>query len=634
MARRMMVVVLITTHLLLVAGCSMTKEVKLFKEEIEMGEEKILEVVLDGYEVVKFAENGGKLKLVGPFIVGKTESGRKLSLELDAVQELRKNSGQSVPVSQIAGQKIVEVVLNNALLYQFTDEGGRYDAVSESVIGTTRGGDQFNLKLSKIRDFRTRLADTVSRHELALMPSLPIAELVTKSRELVKFNTNGGHIVEPRRVISGITASRKSVEIDADNVLYALVSRTDPVGVVLTVFGVIIGVATVIVLIILATKQSCPFVYSFDGQHYVFDAEPLGGAVSAGLARTEISRLELLRAVSGQYRLLIRNEVEETQHLDEMKVLVVDHAADAEVYPDQAGTFHVVKHQIRPISARDENGTDLLKAVCENDGIMWQTRMPTDTSFRQHGTRHQLTFQFLKPRNATSARLLFNGGTSQWGSNMIRKMLEMRGSQADEWYRQIDSRDRQYYEMFGFLEREELFTMKIHVKEGDHWRAKEYVQGGGPLIYEDRAVPISLSHVNGDTLTIRFDPPRGFWAINYLGIEYGPTSRVEGQECKIASGTDQDGREIGGLLEENDGREYVMSDVGDWAKVSFNVPPPKDGARRSIFLKTSGYYKLHLPPGRTQQVAYLEKIASKPGDIVRFALEQYLEWRRLVLAGN
>ena len=88
--------------------------------------------------------------------------------------------------------------------------------------------------------------------------------------------------------------------------------------------GLSVGIAAVafgtFIAIVLATKQSCPFVYSWDGSQYVFDAEPYGGAITRGMERDDYSELEHVREQNGVYKLLVTNEVDETQYTNLMEL--------------------------------------------------------------------------------------------------------------------------------------------------------------------------------------------------------------------------------------------------------------------------------------------------------------------------
>src|SRR5262249_53145735 len=133
----------------------------------------------------------------------------------------------------------------------------------------------------------------------------------------------------------------------------------------------VLAIIGVVILVVFLTKGSCPFLYSYDGEKYVFDGEPYGGAVFRSLARTDWSELSHLRAVDGRYRLLLTNEVDETQHTDSLALLVVEHAADELAVMDYQGQPHLIRRVNEPVSARDEDGHDLLPFLKANDGVSW-----------------------------------------------------------------------------------------------------------------------------------------------------------------------------------------------------------------------------------------------------------------------
>ncbi|MDH5356544.1 MAG: hypothetical protein OEY09_19030, partial [Gammaproteobacteria bacterium] len=119
-------------------------------------------------------------------------------------------------------------------------------------------------------------------------------------------------------------------------------------------------------------ETSCPFIYSWNGNKFVMDAEPYGGATTRGLARDDYSELENLVAEDGYYRLLVRNEMRETQYTDLMELVVVDHAPGERVIADERGRFYSISDASPPVMARDHIGNDLRHWLVDKDQKIWE----------------------------------------------------------------------------------------------------------------------------------------------------------------------------------------------------------------------------------------------------------------------
>ena len=356
----------ILTSLLIIAfinflyGCY--SQEKAFKEELVVNEEKIMKVVYPDGNVVDFNEQGATYFTIGSGIMGTSDKGKRIVLPINNIQEIRLNGAPSVSFSEVGNRIIKEVIINPDILYKFDQSGGIYDKELNRIKGVLLDGQPVTFKSEQVREVHLGDSKIISSTELENNDSVLISSVIlSANNRVIKFNDEGGRYIKQKAFISGTTTTNEVVQIDASDILYVMIEKTNVVGTVFVTLGVIVGIFVVIGLIAMATKESCPFVYSYDGEKFVFDAEPLGGGTTRGLQRSELSKLESIKEVDGKYKIMVRNEVEETQYLDQLSLYVVDHSSDYEIYPDISCNIHSIKNLELPLFAEDENGKDFSK---------------------------------------------------------------------------------------------------------------------------------------------------------------------------------------------------------------------------------------------------------------------------------
>ena len=465
-----------------------------------------------------------------------------------------------------------------------------------------------------------------------------ISSATLTTGEMVQFDKAGASYDPGSMSLKGKTEGGNAVQLRLDDISYVFITRetVDGKRTALLIAGVAVAAAAIAIAATRSDKEeapkpppstSCPLVYSYDGERYVFEAEPLGGTITAGLQKADYSRLQKLRPLEGRYHIQVRNEQEETQYLDEVALLSIDHPAGTEVVSTALGTFHIVHQTLPPKSVFDEDGKDLKFFLNEREGLFWQSDLWREGAGSERKTRHELILTFPKPRRATTAKLLFRGGTSPWGSRMVRSMLELRGNQVETWYEAVDEFGSQLLQLAEFVEREELYILNVDVKEGQKWVSRGLLPGGGPLAHEDRVVSFDVSQVSGETLTLRLWPPVGFWAIDYLGVDYSDSGIAEPKVIALTEAVDQAHSDVAVRLQSRDGDYHVMLKMGDWVDISFDGSTPSAKGRRSLFLRTDGFYRIHLPKDQLEQSETITELASTPGLIVEFALDEFLKFR-------
>jgi hypothetical protein len=456
------------------------------------------------------------------------------------------------------------------------------------------------------------------------------------------FTTRDGkhHILDGRATVQGdqflvIGASDNQVyrgpvsDVVSVDVIY--VNGWSVAGFVLV--GILVVGLVVLVIAAASTKSSppshsCPFIYSWDGKHYFLDGEPYGGAVVRALARTDYSQLRHLVPEAGEYRLLLANELDETQHTDSLTLLAVDYRPGDVVVLGFDGMVHAFEHRQTLLSAKDERGTDLMPFLVDVDQVAWTpdldlaaNRLPlTDT-------RNHLELTFVRPRTSEPVYLITNAATAMWGSLQVETMLAMYGTRVGAFYDAINNDSDARKRLKDWHEREELFHLAVKVRVGNRWEKRATLIAGGPLISESRAVPLDLTGVEGETIQIRIDPPIGFWSFNAFQLGWGEGPAVV-QTLTARVARDENGKDVRAPLASDDGLMLDQPETTNVTTLVFDAPRVSAGMSRSVFARTRGWYEVHLHMLGSPDLAALSRVQSEPGYLVRRALSDYIAFKR------
>ncbi len=409
------------------------------------------------------------------------------------------------------------------------------------------------------------------------------------------------------------------------NVRNVEIQSVDVANTIFATLGGIVIVAGIVGLIALATKESCPFIYSYDGARYEFDGEPYGGATCPALQRTDYCALDSLQPVNGEYRLLLTNEVDETQHTDELTLLAVDHPPDVRAVLDSYGNVHTVSSPLPVIRVEDSRGTDLTRWFAANDALAWESDLRTRHPENPSDMRDSLRITFPRPAGATQVKLVINAGTTLWGSQMLKQAEELWGDQLSAWQSSL-AEPRTRFGLESWNRREEGYTMTARLRVRDAWEPRGEILGGGPFVTETRIVPLDLEGIEGDTIELLLTPPAGFWQINWLAIDNSPDAPVTVHEISASSAVGHGRRDIRDALRTTDGVYYTAPETGQTARLTFAVPDLADGMARTVFARVSGYYDIHHATLAAKQDSVLRRVTEEPNYFARLSLERFQTW--------
>jgi len=171
-------------------------------------------------------------------------------------------------------------------------------------------------------------------------------------------------------------------------------------------------------------QGSCPFLYSWNGQHYEFVSDvlgitPLGLPMAPGMLvppdhdEYVLVRAEQLAPRDGVYELHFTEELREVTYLDRIRLDVVDHPAGTEIYPNElfcfppfpAATIHTVAAPLRPTRATDAEGRDWTQALAAIDAAHAVPFEPAPGQMLGLATPHYLELEFDRDAVAAASKL-------------------------------------------------------------------------------------------------------------------------------------------------------------------------------------------------------------------------------------
>lgn len=212
---------------------------------------------------------------------------------------------------------------------------------------------------------------------------------------------------------------------------------------------------------------SCPYLYTWDGEKFVFITDFLGGGEMGGWAgkgaynfpdSDEFVRIppHLLKPKNGFYEIRVTNELEEVMYLDKVKLVAIEHDADTEIYPNEglgqseksAESIISTRNAQSPISATNSNGENIVSKIKDLDRVFYDDFKLQE--IRGYADTHNLTLN-LDDRKGYNGRtiLLLTGWTdyafssdnlraSQSGKSLFFPSLQVKNAKG-EWQTVIDS---------------------------------------------------------------------------------------------------------------------------------------------------------------------------------------------------
>jgi hypothetical protein len=373
--------------------------------------------------------------------------------------------------------------------------------------------------------------------------------------------------------------------------------------------------AGIIIIIALLTKQSCPFIYAYNGNDFIFTGEIFSGATQPGLERDDYLLLPDIVSDKGNYKIKISNEVKEIQSINLAELIVIDHPADQSVLIDKYGTVHSFDYLVSPVEALDNiNKTDILPLIREKDSISWSSNLKQPDK----SSSEEIVLKFVKPADATTSKLIIRAKNSFWLDGLVGKIQKYFGDRYDNYMKKqekVSPKKLQKWQL------DQKMPLSVYVEENKRWKFVDYFNLAGPMALKDDILELNLNGIKSDTIKIKLETGFLFWEIDYAAMDFNKIKSPEFLTIQAKTALDNNNTDVKNLLSKSDNEYYVQSNVGNEAELTYNVPTQKEPVR-SVFLHSRGHYRIIREQSGKPDIKAL-KTFRKAGRVPEFSKETF-----------
>lgn len=393
--------------------------------------------------------------------------------------------------------------------------------------------------------------------------------------------------------------------------------QTDGAATLLTFIAgtaaVIVGFYILLIIVIALTKSSCPYVYSYDGENFIFEGEIYGGAIASNLERDDFMPLPSIKPdTNDTYRIKLNNELKECQYTDLAELVTVDHPEGTKILLDKYGNPQMISDPIQPETAISFNGDDLSDVIKEKDHSIY---FFSDENY----LKNAVTMKFRKPDKAMNGKLLLNAKNTLWFDYIFGDFLSKFGSSYNTWMAKQAKTDPVLREQ-KMIEND--FPLSAYIKKNGEWQLIDFLYSVGPLASRDFVLPVDLSDT-GEEFEIKIETGFMFWEIDYAAMDFTGDQELNVKYYSPDSAFDKDGINRTSELVSSDRIYMVQEHEGLSTEVKYKTEPKKEGLIRTVFLHTRGYYELIREFTGLPDIVELNKFKT-PGYFSEYSRSEYL----------
>ncbi len=329
---------------------------------------------------------------------------------------------------------------------------------------------------------------------------------------------------------------------------------------------------------------SCPFIYSWNGERYLLEAEAFGTALGKALETETSSLLYGLTEDEKVLRLRITNERPETHYINTVRLSAVSHDPEAvPVLSDQDIPWPVYQ-SISPVRAEDHTGRDIKPLLICADGKYWESDLSQITI--NSTLRDQVEVSFVRPDDhPADGSLVLRLINTDLITSVYHGVFGFLGDETLPFLRQLEQAGPTTDLLQDWTQK---CGLHVEIKKHDIWFEAGVIIPEANFVPFTRLIRLDFSDIKGDTVSLRISSLPDVWKIDAAAMDWTPVIPLDRQPVAFKSAKSNYGIDMSCLLSSED-QDYGVLFPGEYVEIIFERPMPIKKSNVSYIIHTRGY---------------------------------------------
>jgi hypothetical protein len=392
------------------------------------------------------------------------------------------------------------------------------------------------------------------------------------------------------------------------------------------VIPVVAGVGATMALLVGAVVAvcNCPYVYASNGSGFDFSGTMFTGALYKNLERDDYMALSGLDLAAGA-QLKIMNVKKEQQFTNMAELIVAEHPAGLHVLADKNGALHTYRLPVPAVSAISAERFDHTDALAEKDKRCFSFNDDQDKE-----PLNDVVISFVKPKGAGEGKLILNARNTGWSGYTYDQICKLLGEKYGDWTKKQSGKSKEEL-IAGALK--QGGPLAVYIFKNGGWRYVDYINIVGAMMDRDVILPLDLSGINSDTVSIKLKCAFMFWELDYAGMDFTKDEQLKITVLKPASALDSLGVDHKTELMMNDTLYLQHYNTKDYVMIRFDAMQAQKDLVQTVFLHSKGYYsRMDTYEGKPDYKELLK--VRRPGGFSVYSKEKYYELLNSMNAKN